>query len=87
MIEGESTRRARRWTALFALAALLAVAVVIYLRLGWSRMEDACTADPPATYKTFGSRWDGGVAFSYSLVPLGFQCTYDDGRKRTSLWF
>ena len=61
--------------------AVLALALVVYARVGWSRMENACAADPPG-----GPAWRS-VEYSWSWSPVGFQCTYADGRQRSSLWF
>lgn len=62
-------------------AALVAGSLVGYYIMGWSRMESACTAEPP------GVEAVSAVEFGWSWAPLGFQCTYDTGRQRTSLWF
>lgn len=62
------------------LVALLVLAVG-YVRIGWDRMESACTADRPGEAQT------SSVAFKWSWWPPGFTCTYDDGRTETSLWF
>jgi hypothetical protein len=62
-------------------AVLLAVSVAVYMRVGWWRMESACNADPP------GANHSRSVALGWSWRPLGFQCTYGDGSRRTSLWF
>lgn len=62
-------------------AGVLVLLMLAYGRFGWSRMETACTADPPRS-----GPWDS-VETRWSWSPLGFQCTYDDGRQRTSLWF
>lgn len=64
----------------FVAAALLVLALA-YVRVGWWRMETACTAEPP------GGRPVSSVAFGWSWTPPGFICTYGDGRTETSLWF
>jgi hypothetical protein len=63
------------------LAVTAVVLVVGYHRVGWSRMEAACNAEPP------GAPAVGAVSYDWSFWPPGFRCTYDDGRVRTSLWF
>jgi hypothetical protein len=62
---------------------LLAIAVLAlgYVRIGWDRMERACTANPP------GNPQATSVAFGWSWSEPGFTCTYGDGRSRSSLWF
>ena len=60
---------------------VLALALVVYARVGWSRMENACAADLPG-----GPAWRS-VEHSWSWSPLSFQCTYNDGRQHSSLWF
>jgi hypothetical protein len=71
----------KRVLAMVGAVALLAVVSAAYFRVGWTRMEAACSTDPP------GSSSSQSVEFSWSWDPAGFQCTYDDGRRRTSLWF
>ena len=63
--------------------AFLAVLVVsaLYLRVGWWRMESACSLDD-----AHGSS-RSSVSYGWSWQPLGFRCTYDDGESRTSVWF
>jgi hypothetical protein len=53
----------------------------LYLRIGWWRMESACSLNDAhgQIHKT--------VAYGWSWQPLGFQCTYDNGKMDTSLWF
>lgn len=66
------------------LAGVLVVAVVLlalYVRVGWDRMEAACSADPP------GAPVRATVEHGWSWTPPGFTCTYDDGTTRRSLWF
>ena len=53
---------------------VLSVAVAGYVRVGWWRMESACSRDD-------------SVSYDWSWQPLGFQCTYGDGTGETSLWF
>ncbi len=60
---------------------VLSVAVAGYVRVGWWRMESACSRDDSAS-----SRHDS-VSYDWSWQPLGFQCTYGDGTGETSLWF
>jgi hypothetical protein len=60
---------------------VLAASVAIYVRIGWWRMESACSLDdargPVAKSVSYGWSWQ----------PLGFRCTYDNGTADTSLWF
>jgi hypothetical protein len=44
-------------------------------------METACGADGPND-----QAWRS-VEYGWSFSPLGFQCSYDTGHQRTSLWF
>lgn len=71
------TRRA----AVVAPAVVLLVLPAAYLRVGWSRMEQACGADPPGA-----PAWRS-VSYDWSWSPPGFRCTYDTGVRRTSVWF
>ena len=71
----------KRVVAVGAAVAMLVVASFMYVRAGWTRMEDDCGADPP------GLQSGQTVRCSWSWSPLGFQCTFDDGHQRTSLWF
>ena len=66
---------------LLGFVGALAVALAIYVRVGGDRMETAWSANPPG-----GPSWHA-VGYGWSWKPLGFQCTYDDGRRRSSLWF
>jgi len=66
----------------FSLLAVLTVALALgYQRVGWTRMEAACNADGPDD-----PAWRS-IEYGWSWSPLGFQCTYDSGRQRTSIWF
>jgi hypothetical protein len=80
-VSPSSHHRMRR--GIFAGVVLLALLILVvgYVRLGWDRMESACTADRP------GSSQTSSVAFEWSWSPPGFTCTYDEGRTETSLWF
>lgn len=71
----------RRLVVVIVGVVVLLAASAIYFRVGWSRMKAACTADPPG-----GASWTT-VNTGWSWSPLGFQCTYDDGHQRNSLWF
>lgn len=64
----------------FAVLALLVMAA-LYFRVGWWRMESACSLDD-----VHGSVHNS-VSYDWSWQPLGFQCTYDNGKTETSLWF
>ncbi len=71
----------KRLVMAVSVGLLLVVAGAAYFRVGWWRMETACNADPPG-----GPQWNS-VELGWSWNPVGFQCTYDDGTQRTSLWF
>jgi hypothetical protein len=60
---------------------MLALVLVGYGRVGWSRMETACAANPPGSHPWLA------VDYSWSWKPIGFECTYDNGQQRSSLWF
>jgi hypothetical protein len=59
----------------------VAAATALYFRIGWWRMKSACSLNNARgqVHKT--------VAYGWSWNPLGFQCTYDNGKSDTSLWF
>jgi len=61
------------------------VALIVYLGVGWNRMDTHCSAIAPGS-GTFDS-----VSFSWYWNPLGFTCAYTggqrDGDTETSLWF
>ena len=63
-----------------ATAILLLVATALYLRVGWSRMESACSLDQAH------GQIHSSVSYGWSWQPLGFQCTYNNGQTSTSLW-
>jgi hypothetical protein len=67
--------------AFCVLATVVIALPVAYYRVGWTRMEAACGADRPGD-----PDWKS-VEYGWSWSPAGFQCTYDTGRQRTSLWF
>jgi len=71
----------KRAVLLVAVLGLMAVAAATYYRVGWSRMQAACSATP-----NDGQAWRQ-VEFAWSWRPVGFQCTYDNALSRTSLWF
>jgi hypothetical protein len=71
----------RRVVAFCVLVTLVVALPVGYYRVGWTRMEAACGADRPGDPK-----WTS-VEYGWSWSPAGFQCTYDTGMQRTSLWF
>jgi hypothetical protein len=64
-----------------AAALLLVVAAAAYLRIGWWRMESACSVENARAPIA------GAVSYGWSWQPLGFQCGYDNGTAKTSLWF
>lgn len=72
-------------TRLAIVSTVIAIALVLvalaYVRVGWWQMESVCTAEP------LGARQVSSVTYSWSWVPLGFACTYGNGRTETSLWF
>lgn len=72
----------RRVAVLTVAIFVLALAVFIYIRAGWSHMEYHC----PNGHGDFEQ-----VGFSWSWKPLGFTCIYEggerDGEVETSLWF
>jgi hypothetical protein len=70
----------RLFAVTVAVLALL-VATALYFRVGWWRMESACSLDNGQ-----GSTHNS-VSYGWSWQPLGFQCTYDNGETDTSLWF
>jgi hypothetical protein len=81
----EQARRSRssipvRLIAVAAAILLVLVATALYLRVGWSRMESACSLGD-----SHGQIHDS-VSYGWSWQPLGFHCTYDDGETSTSLW-
>ena len=63
----------------------LGVGSAVYMRIGWTQMENHCSADPP------GARSYTQVSYSWQWNPLGFTCTYSggerDGETETSLMF
>lgn len=61
---------------------VLAIAVVVYARVGWTRMEADCGSD-----RGLVKHGSSEVSYSWSWNPTGFQCTYGDGAVQTSLWF
>jgi hypothetical protein len=71
----DTVTRVKRLGAVATSLRMLALVLVAYVRVGWSRMETACAADPP------GSRPWHSVHYSWSWNSVGFQCTYDDGRQ------
>jgi len=74
-----SSGRVRLVVAVAVAAFVVLVMTVLYLRIGWWKMESACYAS---------GQIHNSVSYDWSWHPLGFQCTYDNGRKtETSLWF
>ena len=70
-----------RVALIVTILVVIAATAALYLRVGWSRMESACVLDGPR-----GSVHNS-VSYDWSWQPLGFQCTYDNGKTETSLWF
>ena len=54
---------------------------VLYLRIGWWKMESACSLNNAR------GQIHNSVSYDWSWQPLGFQCTYDNGKTEASLWF
>jgi hypothetical protein len=82
----QHTRRARSSGPVRVVAVTVAVLAVLamtalYFRVGWWRMESACSLNDAR-----GQIHDS-VSYDWSWQPLGFQCTYDNGKTETSLWF
>jgi hypothetical protein len=83
----QQTRRARssgRVRLVLAVAVgvlVVLVMTVLYLRFGWWKMESACSLNNAR------GQIHNSVSYDWSWQPLGFQCTYDNGKTETSLWF
>jgi hypothetical protein len=69
-----------RLVSVVAAILLVLVATALYLRVGWSRLESACSLDEAQ------GQIRSSVSYGWSWQPLGFQCTYDNGQTSTSLW-
>ncbi|GAA5156698.1 hypothetical protein GCM10023340_45240 [Nocardioides marinquilinus] len=69
-----------RWVAVLLVVVLLPVVATAYYRVGWWRMESACSLSDAT-----GSVHDS-VSYAWTWSPPGFTCTYDDGSTETSLW-
>ena len=80
LLRTDGRRGPRRSLVVSAFVVLLVVTALVYFRVGWARMESACGANPPG-----GPKWSS-VEFGWTWSPLGFTCTYDNGRTVTSLW-
>jgi hypothetical protein len=62
------------------LVLVIAIAVPSYFRLGWSRMERHCSAEPPGK--------PSFTSVGFSFTSRGFTCEYDDGTwTEASYWF
>jgi hypothetical protein len=73
-------QKRRRVVASTMLILVVALALPVYFRIGWSRMESHCSGEPP------GKAAFAAVEFSYTS--RGFTCVYDDGaRTEASYWF
>lgn len=79
------TRRSRSSAPVRLLKSLMVLVLLAaaapYFRVGWWRMESACSLDN--AQETIAT----SVSYDWSWHPLGFQCTYDNGKTQTSLWF
>jgi hypothetical protein len=80
MIGRVMMRRRNRALAMAVTLLVVGLALPLYYRVGWSRMESHCAAESP-----------GKVAFAevdYSFTSRGFTCTYDNGAwAETAYWF
>ena len=77
-----SSGRVRRVVAVAVAVFVVLVMAVLYLRIGWWKMESACSLDNAS------GQIHSRVSYGWSWHPLGFQCTYDHGKTtETSLWF
>ncbi len=74
-------RRQGRWVATIAALVALVLLAAVYLRIGWTRMDHACTTD---VVRPTHAR---SVTFGWSWWPPGFACGYDDGTVLTRLWW
>jgi len=70
-----------RWLIAVVVVAALAIGTALYVRVGWSRMETACSSDASGESRV------GDVSYDWTWQPVGFTCTYVDGSTETSLWF
>lgn len=70
-----------KWLIAVVVVVSLAIGTVLYVRVGWWRMEAACSRD--AT----GDTRPSGVSYDWTWQPVGFTCTFTDGTSQTSLWF
>lgn len=71
----------KQLAVLASVVAALALVLTAYTRVEYSRMDAACTTEAPGVH-----HWRS-VHYGWSWRPVGFQCTYADGHRRTSLWF
>lgn len=74
-------RPGRRFIWPLLAAVLMLVLGSLYVRVGWWEMESECTLEQP------GRPAVQNVELSWSWLPPGFTCTFDDGRIKRSLWF
>jgi len=70
-----------RWLIAVVVVVSLVIGTALYVRVGWWRMESACSSDAP------GASRPSGVSYTWSWQPVGFTCTFTDGSTETSLWF
>ena len=70
-----------RLVAVTVAVLVLLAATALYVRIGWMRMESACSLDNAQ------GAIHNSVAYGWSWQPLGFQCTYDNGEAEIALWF
>jgi hypothetical protein len=76
-----SSARVRLVVAVVVAVFVVLLITVLYLRIGWWKMESACSLN------NAGGHIHNSVSYDWSWHPLGFQCTYDNGKTETSLWF
>ena len=84
--------RRTRWLVRVAVTlvilTLVATAALVYMAVGWQRMDAACSTDEAVPPGASGS----SVAFGWSWSPLGLACTWpaEDGSADisiTKLWW
>lgn len=79
--QGPTVSRVKRVVMVLVVVAAVVSLLAAYVVLGSRRMETACSADGPGD-----PAWRS-VTYGWSWNPSGFECTYDTGQRRTSLWF
>jgi hypothetical protein len=64
--EHQARSGSRRWVVVGALAVVGLILVLAYVRVGWWRMESACTTDPA------GGIDEASVSYGWAWSPAGF---------------